>query len=75
MYLIKMLAKQVSAIGKSKSGRNLQFRDNLTGQVMNLKQFAEAIESGKYSHYHNRVIGGLKTPCSNPDYSRFNNLN
>ncbi|MGF1488300.1 MAG: hypothetical protein ACFBSE_14535 [Prochloraceae cyanobacterium] len=70
-----MLIKQVSAIAKSKTGRNLQFRDNLTGRVMNLKQFAEAIELGKYSRYHTRTIGGLKTPCSNPDYSRFNNLN
>ncbi|MDJ0725280.1 MAG: hypothetical protein QNJ38_09230 [Prochloraceae cyanobacterium] len=69
-----MLTKQISAIAKSKTGRNLQFRDNLTGRVMNLKQFTEAIESGKYSRYHNRIVRGLKTPCSNPDYSRFNNL-
>ncbi|MDJ0717918.1 MAG: hypothetical protein QNJ54_27475 [Prochloraceae cyanobacterium] len=70
-----MLTKEVTAIAQTQTGRNIRFRDNLTGKVMSLKQFVEAIDRGLYHHYHNRRIGGRKTPCSNPDFSRFNNLN
>ncbi|AFT69462.1 hypothetical protein B5T_01179 [Alloalcanivorax dieselolei B5] len=41
---------------------------------MTLKQFVKGIESGKYPGHHIRNINGVKTPVSNPDGSKNNNL-
>ncbi|MGR2802906.1 hypothetical protein [Vibrio harveyi] len=41
---------------------------------MTRSQFVKKIESGEYSKYHVREINGVKTPVSNPDPSKDNNL-
>lgn len=55
-------------------GRNQTFHDNQTGRNMNRQQFVKSIEKGNYSDYHVRNINNVKTPCSNPDSSKNNNL-
>ena len=65
---------RVSVNSESDTGRNLTFHDNQTGRNMNAAQFVRSIELGKYPDYHVREINGVKTPVSNPDSSKDNNL-
>lgn len=68
------MPKRVSVTQESKTGRNERFHDNFTGADMTRAQFVREIEHGNYSNYHVREIGGVKTPVSNPDKGRNNNL-
>ena len=68
------MAKRVSATSESPSGRHQTFHDNQTGRNMNASQFVRSIERGNYPDYHVRTINGIKTPVSNPDKSKNNNL-
>lgn len=68
------MSKRVSVTLENDSGRNEQFRDNLTGRNMSRSEFVRAIEGGQYRNYHVRVINGVKTPVSDPDRSENNNL-
>ena len=65
---------RVSVNSESDTGRNLTFHDNQTGRNMNAAQCVRSIELGKYPDYHVREINGVKTPVSNPDSSKNNNL-
>jgi len=62
-----MASKRVAVISESDSGRNLQCRDNRTGQNMTRAKFVREIERGNYEDFHIRLVNGLKTPVSNPD--------
>ena len=66
--------KRISVIQENSNGRNLAFRDNVTGTNMTINQFVTKIENNQYPNYHVRVINNVKTPCSNPDKSTKNNL-
>ena len=66
--------KRISVIQENSNGRNLTFRDNVTGTNMSRNQFVTKIENNQYPNYHVRVINNVKTPCSNPDKSTKNNL-
>jgi hypothetical protein len=68
------MAKRVSVTRESDSGRNLQYRDNRTGQQMTRPEFVRQIRQGNYENYHVREINGVPTPVSNPDNSENNNL-
>jgi len=69
-----MAKKRVTVTQESKTGRNQKFHDNHTGAEMSRAKFVRAIEKGKYSDYHIRELGGVKTPVSNPDGKSGNNL-
>jgi hypothetical protein len=69
-----MARKRVTVTRESGSGRNQKFHDNYTGDDMTRAQFVKKIEQGDYSNYHVRNLNGIKTPVSNPDASRNNNL-
>jgi hypothetical protein len=66
--------KSVETIQESNSGRNKKFHDVSTGKEMTRDQFSDEIEKGNYSNYHVRKVNGLRTPASNPDKSKNNNL-
>ncbi len=66
--------KRVSVTSESDSGRNLRFHDNYNGNKMTRTQFVHQIECGNYSNYHVRKVNGVKTPVSNPDGTKNNNL-
>ncbi len=69
--------KRVSTTRESNTGRNERFKDNYTGREMTRNQFVREIESNNNNYqdkYHIREINGVKTPCSNPDGSKNNNL-
>ncbi len=68
------MGKRISVISESETGRNQTFRDNLTRTVMTRTDFVRQIKAGTYPNFHVRVVGGLKTPASNPDDSEVNNL-
>ena len=59
---------------ESPTGRNLQFKNENTGKNMSRSEFVKAIEKGCYPDYHIRNINHIKTPVSNPDKSKNNNL-
>lgn len=69
-----MARKRVSVTEESKTGRNQKFRDNYSGGNMTRPEFVKKIESGDYAKYHVRKVNGVKTPVSNPDSTRNNNL-
>jgi hypothetical protein len=66
--------KRITVTNENDTGRNIKFHDNLTRRNMNREQFVRSIELGRYSDYHIRIINQIKTPCSNPDNSKYNNL-
>ena len=68
------MAGRIKVIQESDSGRNQRFRDTRTGQEMTRTQLVKKIENGQYDNYHVRKINGLKTPVSNPDETKNNNL-
>lgn len=68
------MPKRIKVIRESSTGRNEMFHDNYTGAEMSRAQFVREIEQGSYPNYHVRTVGGVKTPVSNPDKTRNNNL-
>ncbi len=69
-----MAKKRITVTQESDSGRNKKFHDNHNGDDMTRPQFVKKIEQGDYSNYHVRKINGIKTPVSNPDSTKNNNL-
>lgn len=65
---------RVVVTSQNDSGRNVKFHDTVTNRNMNYQQFVRSIELGHYEDYHVRTINGVKTPVSNPDKSKSNNL-
>lgn len=68
------MKKRVSVLRETETGRNEKFRDNVNKIEMTRNQFVREIEKGKYDDYHIRTINNIKTPASNPDKSKNNNL-
>jgi len=68
------MTKSVKVISEDDSGRNQRFYDNKSGKSMFRTEFVQQIEHGNFPDYHVRKINGLKTPVSNPDKSKGNNL-
>ena len=66
--------KRITVTQESNSGRNQRFHDNYTGADMSRAQFVREIEQGAYDNYHVRRVNAVKTPVSNPDAKRNNNL-
>ena len=70
----EMGRKRILVTSETDSGRNQRFHDNYTGQNMTRNQFVHEIEKGNYMNYHVRNVNGVKTPVSNPNNSKNNNL-
>jgi hypothetical protein len=68
------MPKRVKVTNENKSGRNTNFYDNFSNKDMTRGQFVKEINSGNYPNYHTREINGVKTPVSNPDKTKNNNL-
>ena len=68
------MTKRISVIKESPTGRNEQFKDNYQNKYMTRSEFVKKIENSKYENYHVRIINGIKTPVSNPDKTKNNNL-
>lgn len=68
------MAKRITVTKESSTGRNESFHDNFTGANMTRSQFVRQIQQGNYDNYHVRTINGIKTPVSNPDRNKNNNL-
>jgi len=64
--------KNVKVTSETKSGRNKRFKSPSAN--MSRKEFVSRIERGYYPGYHVRKVNGIKTPASNPDKSKGNNL-
>ena len=65
--------KKIKKLKENSTGRNTLFK--VGNREMTRKQTVSFIEENPDCDYHNRTINGLKTPCSNPDKSKKNNLN
>ncbi len=68
------MRKRITVTHETETGRNTRFHDNYTGADMTRAEFVREIERGKYQDYHVRVIGGVRTPASNPNGSEYDNL-
>lgn len=68
------MGKNIEVTRESESGRNQQFVDQKTGETMTRAGFVKQIEQGLRPDYHVRKIDGIKTPASNPDGKKNNNL-
>ncbi len=69
-----MSKKRITATQTNKTGRNIKYRDNYKDFDMSRMCFVRRIEKGEYSNYHVRMINNVKTPVSNPDSKKKNNL-
>jgi len=65
---------RVSVLEENETGRNKKFIDNKTGHEMTRAQFANKIDAGEYSDYHVKKVNGLRTPVSNPNGNKDDNL-
>lgn len=68
------MARRVRVTEESDSGRNQRFFDPVRHRSMSRAKFVQAIGQGKYPDYHVRRINGVKTPVSNPDKTKSDNL-
>lgn len=68
------MPKRITVKKESDTGRNELFHDNYKNIDMTQKQFVKEIENGNYNNYHIREINEIKTPVSNPDKNKNNNL-
>jgi hypothetical protein len=68
------MGKNVKVTQESDSGRNLRFINKKTGEQMTRAAFVKQIEQGLHPDYHVRKVGDIKTPASNPDGKKNNNL-
>jgi hypothetical protein len=68
------MARRVRVVDESDSGRNQRFYDPDRRRSMTRAEFVRQIEHGTYDDYHVRVINGVKTPVSNPDKTKSDNL-
>lgn len=68
------MARRVRVTQETNSGRNQRFFDPDRCAYMSRADFVRAIEHGRYPDYHVRVLGGIKTPVSNPDKTESDNL-
>ena len=66
--------KKVKAIKKNSTGRNTRFQDQRTKKEMSRSELVKKIEKGEYPDLHIRIIKKIKTPVSNPDGIKGNNL-
>lgn len=64
--LLSTMAK-IKKTKENSKGRNTHFE-------LPRAQVVKQIEAGILPGYHVRVINGVKTPCSNPDKKKSNNL-
>ena len=64
----------LKTINESNTERNIIFLDTKNNKELTLEQLVKMIEKGKYPKYYIRIINGIKTPCSNPDKNKKNNL-
>jgi predicted SPOUT superfamily RNA methylase MTH1 len=69
-----MVKKPIKVIKESTTGRNQRFLDPNKSLEMTRTQFVKQIEKGNYAGYHVRKVNQLKTPVSNPDNTKRNNL-
>ena len=63
---------KVKVTKKSEVGRNTRFQHG--NRNLSRTKFVKEIEKGKHPDYHIRQINKIKTPVSNPDKSKKNNL-
>ena len=68
------MPKRITVKKESDTGRNELFHYNYKNIDMTQKQFVKEIENGNYNNYHIREINDIKTPVSNPDKNKNNNL-
>lgn len=67
------MAKNIRTTRETSTGRNTHFKVPGQGEITRGK-LVQQIERGKHDDYHIRSINGVKTPVSNPDRSKGNNL-
>ncbi len=69
-----MTKPRITVTRENTTGRNTNFRDNVTGENMTRAGFVRRINNGSYNDYYVREINGIPTPCSKPDSNKRNNL-
>lgn len=69
-----MSKPKFSVTKESNSGRNEKFHHNYTGKDLTRAQLVKEIAYGKHTDMHVRNINGVKTPATNPDGKKNNNL-
>lgn len=67
------MGKKVTVTKETNTGRNTKFKDS-SGNNMTRIQFVKRIEQGNFPDYHVRNVNGIKTPCSNPNGNKKDNL-
>ncbi|KHM52401.1 hypothetical protein NZ47_05065 [Anaerovibrio lipolyticus] len=67
--------KRLTVTKESNTGRNIEFRDNMTGEIISDKEAIKRTENGMYTDYMVQIRYGKKTLVSKPDGDKNNNLN
>ena len=68
------MKNRIMVIKQTKTGRNVLFYDRVRQTKMTREVFVNLIAQGGYPGYHVRMIDGIPTPVSNPDFTVYNNL-
>ncbi len=69
-----MKSKRLVVTKETKTGRNEEFRDTKTNEILSRKEVVKRIKDGIYKDYIVKIIDGIETPVSKPDGKSKNNL-
>lgn len=65
---------RLEVVRESSAGRNERFRYTQTGVEMTRAETVRRIDQGAYPDYHTRNVNGVRTPVSNPNRRKGDNL-
>ena len=69
------MPSRLKTIKQSSTWRNIKFKDNFKWNVFTRIEVVKKIQRWELKNYHIRNINWVKTPVSNPDSTKNNNLN
>ena len=69
-----MKFKRLTTTKQNKNGRNIEFRDNLSYEIISDREAIKRTENGMYPEYMVQIRNGRKTLVSKPDGYKNNNL-
>ena len=69
-----MKSKRLTTVEENRTGRNIKFKDNITGEIITDREAIRRTENGMYPDYMVQNRNGRKTLVSKPDGNKNNNL-
>lgn len=71
----KPFTKELTVIKETATGRNVLFRNEVTGEIITVNDLVDAIENtDNFPNIYTKVVNGMKIPATNPNGTVLDNL-